>query len=105
MNKLFSLTLSFIFIFVFANFVFVQSSQASQDEVAQKYCVVFPVSDLGNCASINECRSYCEDPLHQEQFIEFAKIKGFYKENKTAIKNALINVAKSELGCDSEDTC
>ncbi len=95
------------FIALLATFVMAISAHAidSSSSAAQKYGVTFPVVELGNCADISSCRSFCEDPLNKDACISFAKKKGFYKEQKTAIKNAISIAAKAELGCDSESSC
>lgn len=90
---------SFLIAFIFC-FMMVGRTYA-----VQKYSVSFPVLELGNCASLSECRTYCEDPLNHTSCINFARKKGFYKEEGKAFKNAVLNYAKQELGCDSESTC
>ena len=72
------------------------------EEIASKYGVTFPIAELGSCSSYSDCRTYCEDPLHYDQCIAFAKDKGFYQESDT---RDLLQQAQSELGCSSEATC
>jgi hypothetical protein len=71
----------------------------------KKYNISFPVAELGNCNSLSECKLYCNDPVNQDTCISFAKQKGFYKQQSSAIENSLMLVAKNELGCDSKDSC
>ncbi len=81
------------------------AAQSPQD-LAKKYNVTFPVAELGNCATLADCRTYCEDPLHRDTCLAFAKKKGFYHEAAVqAPPTMVLNQAKSELGCNSVDSC
>ena len=40
---------------------------------AQEDTIVFPVAELGNCESEQECKSYCDDPTNMRACITFAK--------------------------------
>ena len=79
-------------------------AQETPEESAKKYNISFPINELGNCTDFSECRQYCEDPVNANSCIDFAKKKGFHKE-EDARKTELIAKAKSSLGCDSESTC
>ncbi len=80
-------------------------ASGSAEQAAKKYGVTFPIAELGSCANLNECKTYCSDPVNQTQCTDFAKKKGFYKEQKNAVKNSIAIGAKLELGCDSESAC
>lgn len=87
----------------------------SQEEFKKKYQLVFPITELGNCNSVAECKTYCDNKDHQTECIAFAKKKGFYKElpklskeqsaSESARQETLIQAAKQELGCTSMDEC
>lgn len=85
--------------------------QTHQEEMAKKYGITFPIAELGNCASVTQCRAYCENTAHHEACMNFAKTHGFYNENEEnssstqARKQELLQYAKSELGCDSYESC
>ncbi|MBI2040366.1 hypothetical protein HYT18_04805 [Candidatus Microgenomates bacterium] len=107
-----NLTISkFITVFLLSIFVLLilvtrVQAQESPEEIAQKYGVTFPVAELGNCGSIAECRTYCEDPVNATTCIDYAKAKGFYQEDPTVTdKDRILQQAKSILGCDSYDAC
>lgn len=73
---------------------------------AKLYGVNFPIADLGNCGSYNECRSYCEDPVNSESCINFGKSKGFYHDDPVVTKkDEILAEAKQRLGCDSYESC
>lgn len=81
----------------------IASAQTAPEQL-QKYGITFPIQDLGNCADVASCRSFCEDPLNRETCINFAKSKGFYKD-RNQNQQAVLENAKKELGCDSIDSC
>ncbi len=101
----FFLTICF---FIFAMFLALSSpvtAQETPEEAAKKYNVSFPVAELGNCNNIAECRTYCEDPINQTACVNFAKAKGFYKEDLSERQQELLNLAKTELGCTDIAGC
>lgn len=81
------------------------TSSASPSGKLNKYNLTFPITELGNCASVEECKTYCELPVNKQVCLSFAKQKGFYKaENK--FKNAIVkSAARTQLGCDSQESC
>src|SRR5258708_1099982 len=48
--------------------------------------ITFPVPELGNCASKNECRTYCNDIAHMDACVAFAQAHGLI--NKDDASNA-----------------
>lgn len=82
-------------------------STEDENEIAQKYGITFPISELGNCRSISECRLYCEDPVNRDTCINFAKSKGFYKEEEilSEREDEILNAARTELGCQTKSEC
>ncbi|MBI4226009.1 hypothetical protein HY612_02745 [Candidatus Roizmanbacteria bacterium] len=91
-----------IFFFLFATYFVLSipvTAQETPEELAKKYNVTFPVAELGNCSNVAECRTYCGDPINQTACVNFAKAKGFYKEELSQRQQELLNTAKTELGC------
>lgn len=99
-----------LFIFLLACFAFftlkpVFAEDASgSGEAVKKYKLVFPISELGNCNSLEECKAYCADVSHKEECVSFARKKGFYREPKKDTKPNF-QKAKEVLGCDSYESC
>lgn len=83
----------------------VVSAQETPEQIAKKHGITFPIGELGGCVDYSSCRTYCEDPVNQSQCIDFAKRKGFYKEEGIQDKSRFVESAKRELGCDSESSC
>lgn len=68
--------------------------------------ITFPVPELGNCANFAACHTFCEDPLNQSVCVDFAKSKGFHRDEPLQTKvDVILAAAKSELGCDSSTSC
>lgn len=91
--------------FLLSSVVFAQSNEATEsvDEVKD---LQFPISELGNCSDYNSCLTYCDDPVNNAACIDFAKKKGFYKDDPImAPTDSFWKEAKSALGCDSQDSC
>lgn len=99
----------FLLVFVIALFsIFVVPSKAQEttEDLTKKYGVQFPITELGNCNDYSECRTYCTDPVNAGVCTEYAKKKGFYKEDSfDKEKEKVIEIAKKEFGCDSEASC
>jgi hypothetical protein len=89
--------------------VFAEDASGSAQTPVNKYNITFPVSTLGNCADLQSCKAYCEDPVNKEACISFAKSKGFYKEPPKSEGNVrsklILEKAKVELGCNTEQDC
>lgn len=77
-------------------------AQTPEDE-AKKLGIAFPISDLGNCANVSACKTYCEQPGNHEACTAFARKHGFDKHPEP--ERDILADAKSQLGCDSEASC
>ena len=74
---------------------------------AHAQSVSFPIPELGNCTNVATCKVYCDQPENRNACIAFAKAKGFSKvKGKVNEKQvALLEAAKTELGCQTVPTC
>jgi hypothetical protein len=95
--------IAFVLAFILSSKVHAVESTTSAN--VAKFGITFPVAELGNCNNLDECKTYCNDATHQTECVEFAKKKGFYKEQKSAVKNSITIAAKQALGCDGETAC
>ncbi len=92
----------FLFLLFGAGVLYAQESSQS----ATTSHLTFPISELGNCNSAAECKTYCDDPTHTDACVAYAKEKGFYKEGALdSQKNTILEDAKTTLGCDTLDSC
>lgn len=106
MNRLYTILMIFLVVAAFSRGAAFAKAQEAPEDIARKYQITFPIAQLGGCANIGECRNYCEDPVHSDTCIAFAKTKGFYKETQMENrKTELLETAKTELGCNSPDSC
>lgn len=80
----------------------VLGKHSDREREAAALGITFPIAELGGCASVNECRAYCENPQNQEACMSFARQKGIgqYKQ-----QNDMLERAKQELGCTSMQSC
>jgi hypothetical protein len=99
-SKIAAFCLAFLLTFTF---VVITHAQESSSSAAAKYGISFPVTELGGCNNLAECKSYCADPEHQTECLDFAKKKGFYKAPQP--KQTFVEAAKLELGCETEAAC
>lgn len=66
----------------------------------------FPIKELGNCSDYKSCLTYCDDPVNNASCIDFAKKKGFYKDDPVISKSTeVLKDAKGVLGCDNTQSC
>lgn len=94
----------FLIAMLFAFGVGAVFAQESPEEAAKKYNIQFPIVELGNCTDVSSCKTYCDNEVNRDTCINFARKKGFHKEIKRP-DDAILQSAKSTLGCDSETTC
>jgi hypothetical protein len=107
--KIYILFLAGLFLFFFAGVTFAQEASPSSEPAVKKFNITFPIAELGNCSSVENCKEYCSDPSNQNACTAYAKKKGFYKESNSGEGNAklreVIAKAKEELGCSTEKEC
>ncbi|MBI4087630.1 MAG: hypothetical protein HY434_02255 [Candidatus Liptonbacteria bacterium] len=58
-----------------------QTSEPTDEDVKASG-ITFPVPELGNCGSKDECRSYCNDQSNMEACISFAKSHGLMNKDE-----------------------
>ena len=56
---------------------------------AQESTVTFPVPELGNCTSKEQCKTYCDDPINHNSCISFAESHGLMNEEEVKIARAI----------------
>lgn len=80
------------------------SAQELTPEKAKEHNISFPIPELGNCNSCGECNNFCANPKNQETCLAFSKKTGLYEEEQKQ-QTVIYEKAKTELGCDSEESC
>lgn len=105
-SRIWTFWTALIIVFLFLFLGQTVNAEENPDEIAKKHGITFPVAELGNCSNYSACRTYCEDPVNGGICLNFAKKKGFYKQNEQdSRKEELLKKAKTELGCDSYNSC
>ncbi|MBD3355041.1 hypothetical protein GF361_03580 [Candidatus Woesearchaeota archaeon] len=87
--------LSLIFAVLFLGFVLAQN-------------IEYPVSELGNCASEKECKTYCDNLENAETCLSFAKKYNLMSEEELEeAKNMLQFLSSGETpgGCENKNEC
>ena len=88
----------YLVIFVFLLVGFGVLASISYLNASSKEDIVFPVAELGNCGSENECKTYCDGPENFEACIAFA-------EKYNLMSQEEINMAKKVGGKDGPGGC
>ncbi len=77
-------------------------------EIARKHSTTFPVAELGNCASAQECKAYCDKVKNRTACFAFATKRGMLKQKQEQglqEKEGILIYAKQELGCSDQNSC
>src|SRR3989338_7001896 len=86
-----------IFGFMFFGFICLSVAQEPTD-------IVFPVSELGNCANKDACKAYCDNPDNEESCVSFAEKHNLIP--KEDIEKAKKMIGKTGPGgCRGEVAC
>ena len=68
--------------------------------------IVFPIAELGNCQSEQECRTYCDDPVNIDQCIAFAEKYNLLSQSELEKAKKFQSIgAVGPGGCESELEC
>lgn len=68
--------------------------------------LTFPIPELGNCGSVQECKTYCDQPQNRQACFNFAYEKGLVGGEKAAEKLSGLTFPIAELGnCGSLAEC
>lgn len=85
--------------------VFAQTDQ----EIAQQYGISFPIAELGNCASIDECKTFCDNPDNYQKCTDFAQEHKLVSTDSISTTSKsdeeILELAKAELSCSTMDEC
>ena len=72
---------------------------------AQESNISFPVPELGNCTSKEECKAYCDDPAHHTECIEFAERNGLMDRGQAERARKATQVDLGPGGCRGFKAC
>src|SRR3989338_5497866 len=65
---------------------------------AQESTITFPIPELGNCTSKEQCKTYCDDPANHEPCISLAESHGIMSAEEVKIART-IGTQKGRGGC------
>ncbi len=98
---------SFLILFAAANAQNAAPSEPSDERIAAQG-IVFPIPELGNCASKDECKEYCNEATNMPACITFAKKHGLMTEEEAKTAEKFAGKVKSGKGpgdCNSPESC
>jgi len=76
---------------------------------ANPFNIKFPIPELGNCGSLEECKAYCDDSSNADACLSFGEKQGLIKKNEAGqakkFKNSLSKGDVPVAGCTDEDSC
>lgn len=73
---------------------------------AQNVDITYPVAELGDCGSKNECRAYCDDLAHVNECVAFAEAHGLMDREEAEEAREFAKIGgKGPGGCTSKDAC
>jgi hypothetical protein len=67
--------------------------------------VQFPIPELGNCSSLGECKSYCDDPSNASECILWAEANGFKAEKPKPHIEKILEEDTGPGGCEGRREC
>src|SRR5258706_10729508 len=70
--------------------------------------VVFPISDLGSCATKEECRVYCDAISHKDACLTYASSHNLVDKKVVERQKQIIQLIKTQGGpggCTTQDSC
>lgn len=101
--KLFLMPFFLAMVFIFPIFV---------SAALNPFDIKFPILELGNCGSMEECKSYCDEPVNAKVCFEWAKNQGLVKESPARPDDKFQEKAEKLLaenagpgGCVSFESC
>src|SRR3989344_2599154 len=68
----------------------VSGIMVTSQAVAQESQISFPIAELGNCGSKEECKTYCDKTGNMSACISFAKKNKLMSENEATIAETII---------------
>lgn len=80
-------------------------SAANAQEQEALNTIKFPVSELGDCTSAKNCKTYCNHLENIEVCVEYGKEHGLISDEEAADALKLRTVRVGPGGCTSKDTC
>jgi len=98
----------FLIIGLFLGIFFVGFAMVTQAQ-ENPFDIEFPISELGNCGSFEECRAYCDDPGNTQACIAWAEDRGIEVPHDDVtsedVHEVLDKIGAGPGGCTNEAEC
>ncbi|MBI2618137.1 hypothetical protein HYW58_01660 [Candidatus Kaiserbacteria bacterium] len=75
---------------------------------AQESTIVFPVGELGNCENKEDCRDYCDNPLHMRACVAFAQAHNLISDEEAELAEKFsdsLGEGGGPGGCTTPSSC
>ncbi len=74
---------------------------------AQTVNVTFPIPELGNCTSKQECHAYCDQPANKQACINFAQKHGLITQQQAEQEQKFVQTVQQggPGGCNTQEAC
>lgn len=93
---------------VFTGYLIIAQAQTPDSEESNLEGITFPIVELGNCASKDECRSYCNDPAHIDACVSFAESHGLMNSDEVERARQFAKIISERKGpgdCSTPEEC
>ncbi|MGC9610681.1 MAG: hypothetical protein ABSE68_00420 [Minisyncoccia bacterium] len=67
--------------------------------------IQYPVSELGNCGSETECKTYCDNSAHLDACLSFAESHNLMSAGEIQAAKKFVAVGKGPGGCATKESC
>ncbi len=101
--RFFSIGMSVMLLMSIGSVLFAQEEVISEDPVIETETdVSYPIAELGNCGSKDECRAYCDNPDHTDACLAWAEAQGIEVNHERPVE---VSREGGPGGCTSEEEC
>ncbi len=102
-QKILIFAILFSAIFVSFSIIAVNKIQAQSDQPNLSN-IQYPVTELGNCTSQDNCKTYCDAPAHQDACLNFAQEHNLMTSQEINAARIVLS-GRGPGGCTSKEIC
>lgn len=85
-----------------------QTASTTTDNGSPAINIAFPIPELGNCTSKDDCKNYCNDSSHIQACIDFAKSHGLMNSQEAGMAKKFSQALRGGAGpggCTTPEQC
>ncbi len=84
---------------------FLINNTTAQSGSETKANIQYPAAELGNCASEQACKTYCDKPSNSEACLNFAEKHGLMSVQEIDAARKFLDAGAGPGGCKTKDAC